>query len=48
MLAKGIIYKIFQGEVQVESQTVGPNDVSTSGKSVAVFDEDRGMLITGR
>ncbi|KAJ8659526.1 hypothetical protein O0I10_004891 [Lichtheimia ornata] len=36
-----IITKIFQGEVKVESQTVGPSGPVAGQKEIAVFDEDR-------
>lgn len=44
----GIITKIFQGEVKVESQTVGPSGPVAGQKEIAVFDEDRGKRRSGR
>ncbi|KAI8145332.1 hypothetical protein BJV82DRAFT_511604 [Fennellomyces sp. T-0311] len=35
-----VIYRIFQGEVQVESQDVGPN-IPSEEKEITLFDEDR-------
>ncbi|KAG2217008.1 hypothetical protein INT45_003081, partial [Circinella minor] len=36
-----IIYRIFQGEVNVESQDIGPNEATSEEKGITVFDEDR-------
>ncbi|KAI9272949.1 hypothetical protein BDA99DRAFT_432777 [Phascolomyces articulosus] len=36
-----VIYRIFQGEVQVESQDVGPGEQSSEEKGITLFDEDR-------
>ncbi|KAI9497757.1 hypothetical protein BDB00DRAFT_756381 [Zychaea mexicana] len=36
-----VIYRIFQGEVQVESQDVGPGEPPLEERGIAVFDGDR-------
>ena len=42
---QGIIYRIFQGEVKVESQDIGPNEATSEEKGITLFDEDRGKAI---
>lgn len=48
LVSVGIITKIFQGEVKVESQTVGPSGPVAGQKEIAVFDEDRGKKGGGK
>jgi hypothetical protein len=41
----GIVYQTFQGQVQMESQDIGPSDSGRENGQALIFDEDRRKFV---